>query len=518
MTKRLLIVAILFITKIASAQTTAWITQLNEEENFLTAGSSRYYTVSKTPYASTTYTVRQFNSSGTALLATTISPGSPFTTMNIVKILATPNNELYILGYGSYSGIREGLLFKLSSSLLQSWVRRLPAGFNYNYPTPIDMAIKGSDIAVLMRSNTSAGNASFELRTVSQSSGNITIGGQSGTNYSYLTPVSMAVDASQNVYVCGEITTNNAILIKYNTSLSKVWTKVHNMGGRTWFSSIATDVAGNVYVAGQGKTSSTSNYKTIVRKYNSAGALQSSYTSANLVSSNYWPEVGPKIKMTAAGELFVGTASNASVQPRIMAYKFSTANLATPTYAVTHLLPLSYWNFTMTGFEATQSGKVFFTGSNIGTSNLTINYVTAKLRANGTLEFTEVYNGGRCNAMIKAIPGSYPNDEFVTTGVISNLNMLIKYTGPGVRMEDESSVAENIVVNTYPNPARSVLSVDYTGSSAQLHLFDLNGRQILTQEITGNLTLNVTDLPRGLYILRVVNQEGDTTSKKIILE
>ena len=137
MTKRLLIIAILFISQIASAQTTAWIKQLNEEENFLTAGSSRYYTVSKTPYAGTTYTVRQFNASGTALLATTIQPGSPYTSMTVVKILATPNNELYILAYGNYGSTREGLLFKLSSSLLQSWVRPMPSGFNYQYPTPI---------------------------------------------------------------------------------------------------------------------------------------------------------------------------------------------------------------------------------------------------------------------------------------------------------------------------------------------------------------------------------------------
>lgn len=521
MTKRLLIVAILFITKIASAQTTAWIKQLNEEENFLTAGSSRYYTVSKTAYASTTYTVRQFNSSGTALLATTISPGSPFTSMNVVKILATPNNELYILAfgnYGSFGNTREGLLIKLSSSLLQLWVRPLPAGFNYSYPTPIDMAVKGSDIAVLMNSKTTAGNSSFELRAVSQSTGNITIPGQSGTIFNYLTPVSLSVDANQNVYVCGEITTNNAILLKYSTSFNQMWSKVYSMGGRTWFSSIATDVSGNCYVTGLGKTATGTTYKTIVRKYNSSGALQSSYSSANLVSSNYWPEVGPKIKITAAGELFVGNASSGVVQPRIYAYKFSTTNLATPVYAVTHVLPLSAWSFYMTGFEATQSGKLFFTGSNNGTANVNKNYVSAKIRANGTIEFTEVYNYGRCNAMIKAIPGSYPNDEFVTTGVISNVNMLIKYTGPGARMEEETEISTKPVITVYPNPATSTVTITNNLHAAHLQLFNSEGKVVLSQETQGTSEINIIDLPRGLYFVRVTDEKGETETQKLLLQ
>lgn len=516
MTKRILILAILLIAHIAPAQTTAWIKQLNEEENFLTAGSSRYYTVSKTPYAGTTYTVRQFNASGTALLATTIQPGSPYTSFTVVKILAMPNNELYILGYGNYQSTREGLLFKLSSSLLQTWVRPLPAGFNYQFPTPIDMAVKGNTIVVLMKSLTTAGNSSFELRTVSQSSGNITIAGQSGTIFSYLTPVSIAVDANQNVFVCGEITSNNGILLKYNSSLVQAWSKVYSLGGRTWFSSIATDASGNIFVAGAGKTTSTSNYKTIVRKYNSAGTLQSTYISANLPSSNYWPTVGPKIKITPANEVFVGNASNGVVQPQIIAYKFSTTSVTTPIYAVTHNLPLSYWNFTMTGFEATQSGKLFFTGSNFGTSNLSNNYVTAKVRANGTLEFTEVFNSGRCNAMIKAIPGTYPNDEFVTTGVISNINMLIKYTGPGLRMEAETELPEKNTITLYPNPASEVLNISGPDQPAQIQLIDLNGRVVIDRQWTPGEVIEINSLAKGLYILRMQTENGIVNEKVMV--
>lgn len=518
MTNRILIIAFLFITRIAPAQTTAWIRQLNEEHNFLTAGSSRYYTVSKDAYAGTTYTVRQYNTDGTALLATTIQPGSPYTSMTVVKILATPNNALYILAYGNYGSTRTGLLFRLSTSLLQTWVRPLPSGINYQQPTPIDMAVKGNTIVVLMKSLTTAGNNSYELRAVNQSTGNITIGGQSGTIFSYLTPVSLAVDASQNVFVCGEITTNNAILIKHNTSLVQQWTKTFTTGGRTWFSSIATDVSGNVYVSGAGFNTTASRYRTIVRKYNSAGALQSSYSSGNLPQGNYWPTVGPKMIITAGGDVYVGQSSNGVVQPRIMAYKFSSANISTPVYAVTHLLPLTNWNFTMTGFEATQSGKLFFSGNNAGTSNLTNNYVTAKVRTDGTLEFTEVFNGGRCNALIKAIPGTYPNDEFVTTGVISNINMLIKYTGPGARMEETASDAAPILLKAYPNPALTTVNVEYAGAPATLQLIDLQGRRMLTQEITDMVTLDIAAYPRGLYLLRIVEENGRTVTEKIIFE
>lgn len=521
MKKLLLLSFILLIAHAVIAQNTAWIKQLNEEENHLAAGSSRYYTVSKTPYASTNYTVRQFNASGTALLATTIFPGSPYTSMSIVKILATPSNELFILGYASYGSTTHGMLFKLTSSLLQSWQRILPAGPGLTFISTVDLALKGSDIVVLMKSLNSSGNSRAELRSISQSTGAIMIPGVTGTSHNNLTPLAIGVDGSQNVFICGQIGTTNGILLKYNSSLSQQWVNFFSRGNRTWFSNLAIDALGNCYVAGAGKTAATSAYSTIVRKYSSSGVYQSGYISSALTSGNYWSTVGFKIKITPGGDVLVGTSSNGVVQPRVMVYKFSSANLGTPVYAVTHLLPLSFWNFFMTGFEVTQGGKVFIVGMNVGTTNLTTNYVTAKIRANGTLEFTEVYNGGRCNAIVKAIPGTYPNDDFVTTGVISNINMLIKYTGPGLRLSDSNNAELNEVSSAftiYPNPASSVITISPTENANHLSIFDMQGKQVLSEVINGTMQIQVGELPRGTYIVRIINDDASSTTQKLILQ
>jgi hypothetical protein len=515
MKKNILLFVIVMMANAVCAQTTAWIKQLNEEAGHLSAGSTRYYTASKTPYASTTYTIRQFNSSGTNLLSTTVFPGSPYTSMDIIKILATPSNELYVLGYAFFSGGSHGMLFKLSSSCLQLWQRPLPAGTGLSSPLPVDLAIKGSDIIVVMRSVAPGSVFRAELRTVSQSTGAITISRATGTIHNNLLPTAIAVDGSQNVYVCGQLGTTNGMLLKYNSGLTQQWSRTFSRGHTTWFSNLVLDVLGNCYVAGAGSPAQFTGYQTIVRKYNGSGVFQSGFISSTLPSSNYYPWVGFKIKITPGGELFVATASMASQQPRIMAYKFSSANLGTPLYDVTHLLPLSHWNFNMTGFEVSQGGKAFLVGKNVGTSNVSNNYVTAKIRANGTVEFFEVLNGGRCNAVIKAIPGTYPNDDFVTAGVVGNINMLIKYTGPGLRIGEEESTS---TFSLYPNPATSEITIVSDENASQVFIYDLQGKLMLSESISGVRLYPVGDLPRGIYLVKVINEDGTGKTQKLILQ
>lgn len=525
--KKLLQIAILLIlTSTVHAQTTAWITQLNEEENFVAAGATKYFTVSKTPYNSKVYTVRSFNASGTPLLATTIFPNSPYTNMTILKVIATSSDELYILGNISYGTTFRCVLIKLNSNLLQPWMQEISQGVK-TYGK--DLIVKGSNITVLSAfyptatSGTRAG-----LTSCSISNGNIVQSSQPTFDFA---PRQMVVDGNLNVYVCGgsEVNLNQARVVKFNSNLGVTWNYLTTMATNTTtltpFDFVQVDVAGNVYAGGNSYNSTYGVFRNEVRKLNSSGVQVSSYQSNNINSH----ELMKGMKLNIAGSLFyvsrMQSITGDYVNHRIVKLTTATPIVLQNSFATFGVWPTS--NIALTGFEVTQSGAVFMTGKRTGTSNSTINYLSFKLKSNWTYDFSEQYNGGRCNSLIKAIPGSFPNDEFVTTGVIGNINMLIKYTGVAPKLTPDSEpspVGEIAKLTCYPNPVNSTLTIEGITDLNTMKLVDISGKQYAIQTIdaafdgtTYNLKIDVAHLAKGIYILSAVNN-GKMENLKVVVD
>ncbi|MBP9083510.1 MAG: T9SS type A sorting domain-containing protein [Bacteroidia bacterium] len=526
MKKLLQIVIILILSSTLHAQNTAWITQLNEEENFVAAGATKYFTVSKTPYNNRTYTVRSFNSSGTPLLATTIFPNSQYTNMTIIKILATSSDELYILGNISFGTTFRCVLIKLNSNLLQPWMREITQGVK---TYGIDLAVKGSNITVLTAFYpTATGGTRAGLTSCSISNGNIVQSSQPTFDFA---PRQMAIDGNQNVYVCGgsELSLNQARVVKFNSSLIVTWNFLTTLASSTTtltpFEFVQVDIAGNVYVGGNSFNSTWGVFRNEVRKLSSSGTQVSSYVSSNINSH----ELIKAMKLNIAGSLFYVSRMQSSVgdyvNHRIVKLSTATALAYQNSFVTNNVWPTS--GVTLTGFEVTQGGAVFMTGKRTGTSNLTINYLSFKLKSNWTYDFSEKYNGGRCNSLIKAIPGSFPNDEFVTTGVIGNINMLIKYTGVAPKLTPDlepSPVAEITKMTCYPNPANSFLTIQGITDLNGIKLIDLSGKQHAIQTMdsnfdgtTYNIKIDVSQLAKGIYILSAINH-GKVENIKLVVD
>jgi Secretion system C-terminal sorting domain len=77
------------------------------------------------------------------------------------------------------------------------------------------------------------------------------------------------------------------------------------------------------------------------------------------------------------------------------------------------------------------------------------------------------------------------------------------------------SVVEKLEVDISPNPTSNLLIVNTKTPLSKSQIFDLNGREILT-ESQNPTQLNVSDLPNGAYLLRVFDEKGLFTTRKFV--
>ena len=76
-------------------------------------------------------------------------------------------------------------------------------------------------------------------------------------------------------------------------------------------------------------------------------------------------------------------------------------------------------------------------------------------------------------------------------------------------------------MSVYPNPTDDLLYIGLSGAGiAKAVLYDLQGRLVETGRAPslqgGTATLNLHDVPSGVYVLRVTDTEGKEHYRKIV--
>lgn len=71
----------------------------------------------------------------------------------------------------------------------------------------------------------------------------------------------------------------------------------------------------------------------------------------------------------------------------------------------------------------------------------------------------------------------------------------------------------------YPNPAKTNITIS-GNKMKQIEIVDMLGRQVLTKQLGGteNATINISNLQRGLFLVRVIDANGKVSSHKLIIE
>lgn len=74
-----------------------------------------------------------------------------------------------------------------------------------------------------------------------------------------------------------------------------------------------------------------------------------------------------------------------------------------------------------------------------------------------------------------------------------------------------TSDMSNKAIAIYPNPTTDVVNVKMNKEIQKLEVVDLAGKTIVSKENVS--TLNVKELPKGVYLLKVKTKEGTSTQK-----
>jgi hypothetical protein len=75
----------------------------------------------------------------------------------------------------------------------------------------------------------------------------------------------------------------------------------------------------------------------------------------------------------------------------------------------------------------------------------------------------------------------------------------------------------------YPNPVRNMLTIEVlskkSNHSGIAYLYDMHGRQVLSKILQNTHTdIDVSSILPGIYLVRIIKEDGETFTDKIIIQ
>jgi len=72
------------------------------------------------------------------------------------------------------------------------------------------------------------------------------------------------------------------------------------------------------------------------------------------------------------------------------------------------------------------------------------------------------------------------------------------------------------ILSLYPNPTSNAFYIEGLQEDTQVAIYDVNGRAILTTTVYNNQSINISQIPSGMYLVNIKNNTGDTVKKLVI--
>lgn len=430
----------------------------------------------------------------------------------------------------------DAVLIKYNSSLVEVWRQYLYSGPSGGGTGPDDYTIsvyaKGNKLYWLGY----LGQTGYFLACYSD------IGAQLFfTNVSTFTPQMVRVNASGDVYVLGSSTSgtngSQVVLQKLNSSGVQVWKKTYNaLAGLNADlpAHMEIDASGDIYFTAACERT-VGNSDAMLVKYNSSGTrVWSKYINGSANSN----DGAGKLCFDGSGNIVVAyTVLNSNLgvynyDVCMRKYSPTGSTLATRYYKGSgnkHDNPENIY--------FAPNGR-FYLIAQTSVDNVTVKSVVAQYDPSLNLEYTDVMTHS-------FNPYGFPDNVYigVTTSVLDRSGMflywigtkssvtyamgldniiapfIIKYSLPVVpRMSESESTMEDSKLSLFPNPASDQVFINSKNEIRQLEVYDESGRLIWQEEDLGQNTqrLDIQLWRNGVYVVRVTDQENQVETSRLV--
>ena len=75
---------------------------------------------------------------------------------------------------------------------------------------------------------------------------------------------------------------------------------------------------------------------------------------------------------------------------------------------------------------------------------------------------------------------------------------------------------ETTTATVYPNPFTTTLQIESNTTFKTMELYDVLGKQIFKQPFVNQIT--ISNIAQGVYLLRLITEEGEVVVKKLVKE
>jgi hypothetical protein len=80
-----------------------------------------------------------------------------------------------------------------------------------------------------------------------------------------------------------------------------------------------------------------------------------------------------------------------------------------------------------------------------------------------------------------------------------------------------ADIQDNLNWEVFPNPTTGILEIQMDDNNPfVVSILDLLGRKLIEQETVSNKSIDMSNLPNGVYIVQALSQAGKIDQKKIV--
>jgi len=106
----------------------------------------------------------------------------------------------------------------------------------------------------------------------------------------------------------------------------------------------------------------------------------------------------------------------------------------------------------------------------------------------------------------------FPKDSFNVSVSPGNIAFDLR-TATGVE-----NVNSKFETSIFPNPANNEIQIIGNYTKAQVTIFDLLGKSVLNTTASSTESVNISNLSKGAYMIKIMNEKGEVEMKKLIKE